>query len=642
MDKNHIHRLHSWMVALVYFTLALAIYVQCFSARFDSQQVIHKLNSALLRFPAISLNLPSHLCTLILVLPLAITAQAKKEVNFSFKRNFFPYFFLGILFFVGSIFVPGIYLESEASIWIYLISWVLGVFFLHISLENLTKVLLFRLKDDIWNNVEESFLQNEKLIQSDLLFNLPFTYFYNRQKRNGWMNIDPFRALMIIGVPGSGKTESVIIPFIKQMLSKGFSMMVYDFKFPDLGKLTYYHYLRNKEKKLEYFNFHCINCDQLEYSRRINPMLPRYITTIAEAAETADAIVTSLQKTDKNAGAQQFFTQSAVNLLTCSIYFLAKYKDGKYSTLPHTLAFLTQAYDRIFNTLFTNFELRSLLAPFKSAYDNQSFDQLEGQVGTLRINLSKLVTKETFWVFSGNDFDLKISNPASVLVIANNPSTQNINSAFYSTILLRVNRLINTKGNTPCALVVDEMPTVFLHKIENLVATARSNKVAVVLGLQELPQLYLNYNKEIADSITAIMGTVLAGAVRNKDTLAWLEKLFGKVKQIKKGLSIDNNRTNSNLNENLDQLIPASKIASLNAGEIVGIVSKESSFEHKEFVPNVFKGKVVLDFDQIEEEKKHYQNLPRFYDFGSMQEKEIILKKNMMGIFNDVEAIYNL
>jgi type IV secretory pathway TraG/TraD family ATPase VirD4 len=444
---------------------------------------------------------------------------------------------------------------------------------------------------------------------------------------------------MIIGVPGSGKTESVIIPFIKQMLSKGFAMMVYDFKFPDLGKVAYYHYLINKDKKLKQFSFNCINCDQVENSRRINPMLPEYINTIAEAAETADAIVTSLQKTDQNAGAQQFFRQSAINLLTCSIYFFAKYKNGKYSTFPHTLAFLTQPYEKIFNTLFTNFELRSLLAPFRSAYDNQSFDQLEGQVGTLRINLSKLVTKETFWVFSGNDFNLKISNPASVMVIANNPSTQNINSAFYSTILLRVNRLINTKGNTPCALVIDEMPTVFLHKIENLVATARSNRVAVVLGLQELPQLYLNYNKEIAESITAIMGSVLAGAVRNKETLAWLEKLFGKVKQIKKGVNIDNNRTNSNLNENMDQLIPASKIASLNAGEIVGVVSKESSFEHKEFVPNVFNGKVSLDINQIEEEKCHYQNLPRFYDFGSATEKETILRNNMIRIFSEVEAI---
>lgn len=183
------------------------------------------------------------------------------------------------------------------------------------------------------------------------------------------------------------------------------------------------------------------------------------------------------------------------------------------------------------------------------------------------------------------------------------------------------------------------MPTVFLHKIENLVATARSNRVAVVLGLQELPQLYLNYNKEIAESITAIMDSVLAGAVRNKETLAWLEKLFGKVKQIKKGVNIDNNRTNSNLNENMDQLIPASKIASLNAGEIVGVVSKESSYEHKEFVPNVFNGKVSLDINQIEKEKSHYRNLPRFYDFGSLSDKEMTLKNNMLRIFKEAESI---
>jgi hypothetical protein len=571
----------------------------------------------------------------------AAASMAKKEINFNIYKHFWYPFTPGLSLFVLSLYIPSISWSRDIKVNIYIVSWVIGTILLHTSLANLTKILFYRLKDDVWNNEEESFEQNTTRSENPLVFNLPILFYLKRKIKKGWMNIDPFRGIMVLGVPGSGKSESVIVPFIKQMLGKGFAMLVYDFKFPDLGKITYYHYLKNNAGNgpLKNHSFHCINVDSIEHSQRINPLLPKYIQTLSDANETAEAIVASLQKTDKSAGAQQFFTQSAVNFLAATIFFFAKYKNGKYSSFPHILAFLSQSYDKIFHTLFNDPELVSLLAPFKSAYDNKAFDQLEGQIGTLRINTSRLVTKETFFVFSGNDFSLKISNPASVLVLANNPSTQSINSAFYATVLLRITRLINTKGNTPSALVIDETPTIFLHKIENLVATARSNRVAVVLGLQELPQLFLHYSREIADTITSIMGTVLSGAVRNKETLGWLEKLTGHVKQIKKGISIDREKTNTSINENMAPLIPSAKIASQNAGEMVGIISKETSTEYQEYLPNVFKCKIELDFEQIDEEKKRYVDLPKFYDFGTAEQKEVFLKKNMQRIFEEVARI---
>jgi type IV secretory pathway TraG/TraD family ATPase VirD4 len=387
--------------------------------------------------------------------------------------------------------------------------------------------------------------------------------------------------------------------------------------------------------------FHVVNLDNVEYSARINPVDARYIQNLADASETADAIVSALTKSDKSSGSAQFFDTSAKNFLAACIYFLATYQGGKYSTLPHVMAFIAQPYDFIFKALFSNPELRMLLAPFKSAFDNKAFDQLEGQIGTVRINISRIGTKESFWVFSGNDFDLKISNPnePSVMILANSPDTQSINSAFFAAILMRVTKLVNSKGNTPCAIVVDEAPTVFLHKIENLIATARSNKVSVILGIQEIAQLVLQYGKDNANTITSIMGTILTGSVKSKDSLDWLEKMLGRIKQISTGVSIDRNKTNISLNEKNDNVIPASRIANLNAGEIVGLVAKENSENYEAFQPNIFNCKINLDFKQLSAEEALYKDLPQFYHFGSKEEKQKILMANFEKINREIASL---
>lgn len=387
-----------------------------------------------------------------------------------------------------------------------------------------------------------------------------------------------------------------------------------------------------------------VNVDQIEYSQRVNPILPQYIQTLSDAAETAEAIVMALKKSGSaGGGSDQFFTQSAINLLASTIYFFAKAQDGKYCTLPHVLAFLNLPHSNVFETLFSVQELQSLMSPFRSAYENKAMDQLEGQIGTLKINLSRLATKETFWVFSGNDINLKISDPPAVLVLANNPRTQNTNSAFFSSILMRTMTQINQKGNCPSALVIDETPTVYLHKIQDLIATARSNKVAVALGLQEITQFYLGYQKEVAQAIVSIMGTIMSGAVRGKETLDWLEKMFGKNKQISNGVSIDHNKTNFSMNERMDSVIPASRIANLNAGELVGIVSRENMEDGKQLVykPNLFNCKVKIDFKLNNEEKKHYHKTPVYYRFGTEAEKNKFLLENMQKIINEVENLSN-
>src|SRR5690606_38760783 len=334
------------------------------------------------------------------------------------------------------------------------------------------------------------------------------------------------------------------------------------FKFPDLGKIAYYHFLLAKQQgRMKNYRFHVINLNDVSKSNRINPLRPAYVRTLAEAQEISTTLVQALKEGDKAGGSDQFFTQSAINFLASSVYFLAKYQNGKYSSMPHLMAFLNRSYEEIFTALKTNVELPSLLSPFMSAFEKKAYDQLEGQLGTLKIFISRLATKESFWVFSQDDFNLKISDPKhpAVLVLANDPITQGINSALYALVVNRITSLLNSKGNLPSAIIADEAPTLYIHNVQNVIATARSNKVGVILGLQELPQFKQQYGEKTAESISSIIGNILSGSVRNKQTLDWLQTMFGKVKQAGESLSIDRNKTSINLNERLDALIPAGK-----------------------------------------------------------------------------------
>jgi hypothetical protein len=431
------------------------------------------------------------------------------------------------------------------------------------------------------------------------------------------------------------------MPIIRQLAALEWTLCVFDFKFPDLGQVTYYHYLLGKQQgKLKGFKFHVVNLTEPEKSRRINPWRSDYLQTLAEASETAEALVEAMKKGDKASGSDQFFTQSAVNFLAACIYFFSKHEDGRYSSFPHVLAFLNRSYEEIFTVLFSNRELESLLSPFMTAFKARAFDQLEGQVGTLKIFISRLATKETFWVFSGDDFDLKISNPdaPSMLILASNPNTQSTNSASYSVVINRITKLINTRGNIPVGLVVDEAPTLYLYKVQDIISQARSNRVSAILGVQGLTMFRQQYGKETADTIISIVGNILSGSIRDKDGLEWMERLFGKVKQMGESLSIDRSKTSVSLNEKLEPLIPAGKIASLRAGEMVGLLASDAVDRYTgQFETTAVNCRIDLDLQAIHKEEEAYPELPVFYDFGN--HKDEILLQNFYRISEEVGQV---
>lgn len=571
------------------------------------------------------------LFTLLMICVVGVGTKSRKDLEIDpYNKIVYPLVF-GLTIMFGSIILIEYSYDKDLKDIItninlyqllYIIASFIGAILTLFALDNVSKIIKSGFGKDKWNVEAESFMQNTTPILEKDYINIPMEFYFKKKRHNGYISINPFRATMVIGTPGSGKSFGVINPFIRQMISKEFTMCLYDFKFPDLGKIAYYHYLLAKQNgKMGNYQFNVINLNDVEKSARINPLNSKYVRTLAEASEISEALVESLKKGDKGGGADAFFTQSAINFLASSVYYLSKYEGGKYSTLPHLLAFLNRTYEEIFTVLYTNNELHSLLSPFYSAFQKKAFDQLEGQIGTLKIFISRLATKESFWVFSGEDFNLKISdkkNP-SILVLASDPTTQNINSALYSLVLNRMLSLINSKGNIPTSVIADEVPTLYMHKIENVIATARSNKVAVLIGLQELPQFKQQYGKDTSDTINSIIGNVLSGSVRSKETLQWLETIFGKIKQTGEGLSIDRSKTSVSLNEKLDALIPAGKIASLKTGEMVGIIAKDANDESLagEYKTSAVNCKINLDMKAIGQEEKNYKALPQFYNFST-------------------------
>ena len=653
----------------------------------------------------------SKIATFVLICITCIGTRNKKQLEFNAKKQVIIPLTCGLILIIGSVWLFNHHMEQKLytlplNVILYMVASVIGVVLIHIALDNISKLLKDGLMKDRFNFENESFEQCQELQENKYSVNIPMRYYYKGKFRKGWVNIvNPFRGTWVVGTPGSGKTFSIIEPFIRQHSAKGFSMVVYDYKFPTLATKLYYHYKKNQKlgKLPPGCKFNIINFVDVEYSRRVNPIQLKYINNLAAASETAETLLESLQKGKKEGGggSDQFFQTSAVNFLAACIYFfcnwgkepydangnkliaeMAEEKDtkrkvptgrvfdnagnevqpaywlGRYSDMPHILSFLNKGYQTIFDVLETDNEVAPLLAPFQTAFKNKAMEQLEGMIGTLRVYTSRLATKESYWIFhrDGDDFDLKVSDPKSpsYLLIANDPEMESIIGALNALILNRLITRVNTgQGkNIPVSIIVDELPTLYFHKIDRLIGTARSNKVSVALGFQELPQLEADYGKVGMQKIITTVGNVVSGSARSKETLEWLSNdIFGKVVQLKKGVTIDRDKTSINLNENMDSLVPASKISDMPTGWVCGQTARDfvqtkvgsggqmNIQESKEFKTSKFYCKTNFDMKEIKKEEAEYVPLPKFYTFKSRDERERILYKNFVQVELDVNKM---
>ena len=484
----------------------------------------------------------------------------------------------------------------------------------------LSRLLRNNLMDDVFNTENESFQQETQLMENEYSVNLPTKFYYNKKWQNGWINIvNPFRATIVLGTPGSGKSFAVVNNYIRQHIEKGFSMYIYDFKFDDLSTIAYNHLLKYADNYKVKPKFYVINFDDPRRSHRCNPINPDFMTDISDAYESAYTIMLNLNRSwIQKQG--DFFVESPIILLAAIIWFLKIYDNGRYCTFPHAIELLNKKYADVFTILTSYQELENYLSPFMDAWQGGAQDQLQGQIASAKIPLSRMISPQLYWVMTGDDFTLDINNPKEpkILCVGNNPDRQNIYSAALGLYNSRIVKLINKKGQLKSSVIIDELPTIYFRGLDNLIATARSNKVAVCLGFQDYSQLTRDYGDKESKVIQNTVGNIFSGQVVG-ETAKSLSERFGKVLQKRQSMTINRNDKSTSISTQLDSLIPASKIATLTQGMFVGAVS--DNFDER-IEQKIFHAEIVVNASKIADEEKNYQKIPNIRSFCDKDGKD--------------------
>lgn len=438
---------------------------------------------------------------------------------------------------------------------------------------------------DRYNKVNKIFPQNTELLVNPMSVNIPFTFVKAYDKKmqpimeQGYINfVSPERATLVLGKPGSGKSYSFNEEFIRQWILKGFAFINYDYKFPTLTNFAYYYFLKHQSSYEKYDNkgrFACINISDPRYSDRCNPIHRRLLKSKQEAMDAVYTIYYNLDK--KSAQKQDFFQMSAMSLTVAALWFLREYKGGVYCSFPHLIELIQQPDEKLLTILDSYPDLRYFTSSFSDALAKESFEQLSGQTASARIPLGKCGTDEMFWVMTDPDntgVNLKVNLPEEVTIlnIANNPETQKTNAPALGLYLSQSAKLINDHGRVPCAYHVDEFPTTYIHGLNTLIATARSNKVCTVLSAQDYTQLILEYGKEYADSIFNTIDNIVVGKVAI-DTAKKMSEAIGKINYTTQSISINQDNTSTSFNTQRDYIVPPEDISQLSQGEFCGVVS---------------------------------------------------------------------
>ena len=506
----------------------------------------------------------------------------------------------------------------------------------------MSRLYRHNLMEDVFNMENESFMQETRLMENEYSVNLPTRFYYKKRWNNGFVNIvNIFRACMVIGTPGSGKSYAIVNSYIRQLIAKGFAIYIYDYKFDDLSTIAYNSLLKNMDKYEVNPRFYVINFDDPRRSHRCNPINPEFMTDISDAYEASYTIMLNLNRTwiEKQG---DFFVESPIILLAAIIWYLKIYKNGIYCTFPHAVELLNKPYSDLFTILTSYPELENYLSPFMDAWKGNAQDQLQGQIASAKIPLTRMISPQLYWVMTGNDFSLDINNPKDpkLLCVGNNPDRQNIYSAALGLYNSRIVKLINKKKQLKCAVIIDELPTIYFRGLDNLIATARSNKVGVLLGFQDFSQLTRDYGEKESKVIQNTVGNIFSGQVIG-ETAKTLSERFGKVLQQRQSVSINRQDVSTSINTQLDSLIPASKIANLSQGTFVGAVA--DNFDER-IEQKIFHAEIVVDHTKISAEEKAYQKIPVINDFKDRNGNDIMMQqiqRNYDQIKADAQAIIN-
>ncbi|HIT89100.1 MAG TPA: YWFCY domain-containing protein [Candidatus Merdenecus merdavium] len=562
-----------------------------------------------------------------------------KEERVTWNKIHLFLFFGFILFFLNW-WILVLPLPLVANTALYIFTMTIGYILLLMAGLWMSRLLKNNLMDDVFNIENESFMQETRLMENEYSINLPTRFYYMKKWNKGWINVvNPFRATIVLGTPGSGKSYAVVNNYIKQQIAKGFALYLYDYKFDDLSTIAYNELLKNKNKYKVTPQFYVINFDNPAKSHRCNPIAPEFMTDISDAYESAYTIMLNLNKSwIQKQG--DFFVESPIILLAAIIWYLKIYQDGKYCTFPHAIEFLNKRYEDIFPILTSYPQLENYLSPFMDAWQGGAQDQLQGQIASAKIPLSRMISPQLYWVMTGNDFTLDINNPKEpkILCVGNNPDRQNIYSAALGLYNSRIVKLINKKGMLKSSVIIDELPTIYFRGLDNLIATARSNKVAVCLGFQDYSQLNRDYGDKESKVVQNTVGNIFSGQVVGESAKT-LSDRFGKVLQKRQSMTINRQDKSTSISTQMDSLIPPSKISNLTQGMFVGAVS--DNFDER-IEQKIFHAEIMIDNAKVAAETKAYKKIPiltNFVDENGIDRIDQTIQQNYSQIKEDVKQI---
>jgi len=610
-DLRGLAKVMEFMRAISIIFVVVNIYWYCYYAMFEWNVNIGVVDKILLNFDRTARLFGNILYTkLFAVVFLALSCLGTKGVKEEkiIWSKIYVFLTIGFILFFMNWWILDLPLPPAATAGFYILTMTVGYIFLLMAGLWMSRLLINNLMDDVFNTENESFMQETRLLQSEYSVNLPTKFWYKKKEWKGWINVvNPFRASIVLGTPGSGKSYAVVNQYIKQQIEKGFSMYVYDFKFPDLSTIAYNHLLNNQGGYKKVPTFYVINFDDPAHSHRCNPINPDFMTDISDAYESAYTIMLNLNKTWVQKQGD-FFVESPIILFAAIIWYLRIYKDGKYCTFPHAIEFLNKRYEDIFPILTSYPELENYLSPFMDAWLGGAADQLMGQIASAKIPLSRMISPQLYWVMSGDEFTLDINNPddPKILVVGNNPDRQNIYGAALGLYNSRIVKLINKKGQLKSSVVIDELPTIYFKGLDNLIATARSNKVAVLLGFQDFSQLTRDYGDKEAKVVMNTVGNIFSGQVVG-ETAKTLSERFGKVLQKRQSMTINRNDKSTSISTQMDSLIPQSKISTLTQGMFVGAIA--DNFDER-IEQKMFHCEIVVDNAKVAAETKAYKSIP--------------------------------
>ena len=642
-DLRGLAKVMEFMRAISIVFIVIHVYWYCYRSFVDMGINIGVVDRILLNFQRTAGLFSNLLITKVFaVIFLALSCLGTKGVKNQKMtwQKIYASFLAGLVLFFMNWWMLDLPFSPMVNAALYTATLTAGYILLLMSGVWISRMLKHNLMEDVFNTANESFMQETRLMENEYSVNLPTKFVYQGREWNGWINVvNVFRASIVLGTPGSGKSYAVVNNYIKQQIEKSFAMYIYDYKFPDLSEIAYNHLLKHTQNYKVKPEFYVINFDDPRRSHRCNPINPKFMADISDAYESAYTIMLNLNKTwIQKQG--DFFVESPIILLAAIIWYLRIYQDGKYCTFPHAIEFLNKPYADIFTILTSYPSLENYLSPFMDAWQGGAQDQLQGQIASAKIPLSRMISPQLYWVMTGDDFTLDLNNPEhpKILCVGNNPDRQNIYSAALGLYNSRIVKLVNKKGQLKSSIIIDELPTIYFRGIDNLIATARSNKVAVCLGFQDFSQLTRDYGEKEAKVIQNTVGNIFSGQVVG-ETAKNLSERFGKILQQRQSISINRQDVSTSINTQMDALIPPSKISGLTQGMFVGSVS--DNFNER-IEQKIFHCEIVVDAEKVKREESAYKKIPVITDFtdedGNDRMKETV-QANYRRIKEEVKQI---